>query len=41
MTGTEALEIIATFLKDEPVVLANGYISREFLMCRTGKKIFI
>ena len=30
MTGTEALEIVATFLNNEPVVLANGYISREF-----------
>ncbi len=40
MTGTEALEIIATFLKDEPVVLANGFISREFFNVEDRKGNF-
>ncbi len=30
MTGTEAFETIAPLLNNEPVVLANGFISREF-----------
>jgi len=40
MKGTEAFEVLAPLLKNELVVLANGYISREFFNVQDRKENF-